>query len=122
MAAWTVKRVLSGRVRYSPDTGGMPRFAQFEYAITPAIGEAGVVVTKTAQGDANLGKWFPSIKAGLEGGCQCRMSAGEPLAGLQIEITKVVAHPRDTDDLAMRSAGRLLLWQIEHELQEVDNG
>jgi hypothetical protein len=119
MGRWTVTYACSGRVRYSPDGGGKARFAQFEYTATPAPDSQGITVTRGDRADANLDRWYPSIKAGIEEGRQRRLNDGKLIVGIQIEITKVTAHSVDTTESAMKSAGVKLWYQIEEKLREV---
>jgi hypothetical protein len=121
MSTWTIREQHSGRVRYSPDGGGHARFAQFEYTLSSISANTGVIILKGGQPDAQREKWFPNIKAGIERVCQERASDGKAIVGVQIDITKVVAHWADTDEDAMDRAGRMLIrHHLEPRLVEID--
>ncbi len=75
-------------------------------------------MSRGQEGDEALDRWFPSVKAGIERGCERRANSGEPIVGVRIEVTKVSAHPIDTDAKAMECAGRRLLNAIESKLEK----
>ena len=106
----TVVRGVSGLVyRHVKQDGGAGQFAHVVLDVEPADREEGEgFVFRSAVVGGHVPREY--IRA-VESGCQDALAAGplggHPVTGLRVTLTDGATHPRDSSEMAFRTAGRL---------------
>ncbi|MHB9857895.1 elongation factor G [Streptomyces sp. YIM S03343] len=114
----TVVRGVSGLVfRHVKQDGGQGQFAHVVVDVEPLEtdgGDSGSAATGFVFRSAVVGGRVPReyVRA-VEAGCRDALTdgplAGHPVTGLRVTLTDGATHPKDSSDLAFRTAGRLAL-------------
>jgi elongation factor G len=105
----TVVRGVSGLVyRHVKQEGGAGQFAHVVLDVEPlnADDEAGFVFRSTVVGGRVPREYIRAVEAG----CRDTLTEGPlgyPVTGLRVTLTDGATHPKDSSDMAFRTAGRL---------------
>jgi elongation factor G len=112
----TVVRGVSGLVyRHVKQDGGAGQFAQVVLDVEPAgVADQEGFVFRSAVAGGHVPREY--IRA-VEAGCRDALAEGplgHPVTGLRVTLTDGATHPKDSSELAFRTAGRLALREALH--------
>lgn len=80
--------------------GKRPLFAWLDFRLLPS--DSLELAVTTAWLDDADDRWLPAINAAIESFVVSRASIGSPVGFTTIEMTRVISHPIDTDNYAVR--------------------
>ncbi|MER5355807.1 elongation factor G [Kitasatospora sp. NPDC002551] len=112
----TVERGVTGHVhRHVKQDGGAGQFAHVVLDVAPLDGPAeeaegeGFVFASTVTGGRVPKEYVQAVEAGCRDALAEGPLGGHPVTGLRVVLTDGATHPKDSSDLAFRTAGRLAL-------------
>ncbi|HUR08840.1 MAG TPA: elongation factor G [Nonomuraea sp.] len=106
----TVARGVSGFLyRHVKQDGGAGQFAHVVLDVDPLDAADGAVFRSTVVGGRVPREYVRAVEAGCRDALAEGPLGGHPVTGLRITLTDGVTHPKDSSDLAFRTAGRLAL-------------
>ncbi|NEC66693.1 elongation factor G [Streptomyces sp. SID9727] len=111
----TLARGVSGLVyRHVKQDGGAGQFAHVVIDVEPLAAEEGEDAAEFAFGSAVVGGRVPQeyVRA-VEAGCRDALAegplGGHPVTGVRVTLTDGATHPKDSSEMAFRTAGRFAL-------------
>jgi elongation factor G len=111
----TVVRGVTGVVyRHVKQDGGAGQFAHVVLDVEPLEGEAGTTgfaFRSTVTGGRVPQEYVRAVEAGCRDALADGPLGGHPVTGLRVTLTDGATHPKDSSELAFRTAGRLGLRQ-----------
>ncbi|HEX8630169.1 MAG TPA: elongation factor G [Catenuloplanes sp.] len=121
----TVTRGVSGLLyRHVKQDGGAGQFAHVTLDVRPlpiaspevadghgTTGEAGFAFRSTVVGGRVPAEYVRAVEAGCRDALAEGPLGGHPVTGVRVTLTDGATHPKDSSDLAFRTAGRLALRQ-----------
>ncbi len=112
----TVERGVTGHVhRHVKQDGGAGQFAHVVIDVAPLDGPAGqqegegFVFASTVTGGRVPKEYVQAVEAGCRDALAEGPLGGHPVTGLRVTLTDGATHPKDSSDLAFRTAGRAAL-------------
>ncbi|MEQ4716975.1 elongation factor G [Nonomuraea sp. B19D2] len=109
----TVVRGVSGLLyRHVKQDGGAGQFAHVVLDVAPLDGEpggGGFEFGSTVVGGRVPREYVRAVEAGCRDALAGGPLGGHPVTGLRVTLTDGATHPKDSSDLAFRTAGRLAL-------------
>jgi elongation factor G len=103
----TVARGVSGLVyRHVKQDGGAGQFAHVVLDVEPAD-EEGFVFRSAVAGGHVPREYIRAVEAGCRDALAEGPLGGHPVTGLRVTLTDGATHPKDSSELAFRTAGRL---------------
>ena len=103
----TVVRGVSGLLyRHVKQDGGAGQFAHVVLDVAPARG-GGFVFGSAVVGGRVPREYVRAVEAGCRDALAEGPLGGHPVTGLRVMLTDGATHPKDSSDLAFRTAGRL---------------
>ncbi|MFF2950156.1 elongation factor G [Kitasatospora sp. NPDC057965] len=111
----TVERGVTGHVhRHVKQDGGAGQFAHVVLDVAPLDGpagqqEGGFVFASTVTGGRVPKEYVQAVEAGCRDALAEGPLGGHPVTGLRVVLTDGATHPKDSSELAFRTAGRLAL-------------
>ncbi|WP_216899350.1 elongation factor G [Nocardia alni] len=110
----TVVRGVSGLLyRHVKQDGGAGQFAHVVLDVAP-LGECGTTgfeFTSTVVGGHVPREYVRAVEAGCRDALEAGPLGGHPVTGVRVVLTDGATHPKDSSELAFRTAGRLALHQ-----------
>jgi len=106
----TVVRGVSGLVyRHVKQTGGAGQFAHVVLDVEPADAEdeEGFVFRSDVAGGRVPREYIRAVEAGCRDAMADGPLGGHPVTGLRVTLTDGATHPKDSSEMAFRTAGRL---------------
>jgi len=110
----TVVRGVSGLVyRHVKQTGGAGQFAHVVLDVEPADveDEEGFVFRSDVAGGRVPREYIRAVEAGCRDAMAAGPLGGHPVTGLRVTLTDGATHPKDSSEMAFRTAGRLGLLE-----------
>ncbi|MGW6500469.1 GTP-binding protein [Nonomuraea angiospora] len=105
----TVVRGVSGLLyRHVKQDGGAGQFAHVVLDVEPLDGD-GFEFASTVVGGRVPREYVRAVEAGCRDALADGPLGGHPVTGLRVTLTDGATHPKDSSDLAFRTAGRLAL-------------
>ncbi|MET8701215.1 elongation factor G [Kitasatospora sp. NPDC004723] len=111
----TVERGVTGHVhRHVKQDGGAGQFAHVVLDVAPLDGpagqqEGGFVFASAVTGGRVPKEYVQAVEAGCRDALAEGPLGGHPVTGLRVVLTDGATHPKDSSELAFRTAGRLAL-------------
>ncbi|WP_405363015.1 elongation factor G [Kitasatospora sp. NBC_00085] len=108
----TIAGGVSGLVyRHVKQDGGAGQFAHIVLDVAPLDGEGaeGFVFRSTVTGGRVPKEYVQAVEAGCRDALAEGPLGGHPVTGVLVTLTDGATHPKDSSDLAFRTAGRLAL-------------
>ncbi|MFD1542014.1 elongation factor G [Nonomuraea guangzhouensis] len=106
----TVARGVSGLLyRHVKQDGGAGQFAHVVLDVDPLDAADGAVFHSTVVGGRVPREYVRAVEAGCRDALADGPLGGHPVTGLRITLTDGATHPKDSSELAFRTAGRLAL-------------
>ncbi|MFE2111663.1 elongation factor G, partial [Kitasatospora sp. NPDC059463] len=112
----TVRSGVTGHVhRHVKQEGGAGQFAHVVLDVAPPAGPAGqeegegFVFASTVTGGRVPTEYVRAVEAGCRDALAEGPLGGHPVTGLRVVLTDGATHPKDSSELAFRTAGRLAL-------------
>ncbi|MFC5665142.1 elongation factor G [Kitasatospora misakiensis] len=112
----TVERGVTGHVhRHVKQDGGAGQFAHVVIDVAPLDGPAGeqegegFAFVSTVTGGRVPKEYVQAVEAGCRDALAEGPLGGHPVTGLRVTLTDGATHPKDSSDLAFRTAGRAAL-------------
>ncbi len=110
----TVVRGVSGLLyRHVKQDGGAGQFAHVVLDVAP-LGECGTTgfeFASTVVGGHVPREYIRAVEAGCRDALEAGPLGGHPVTGVRVVLTDGATHPKDSSELAFRTAGRLALHQ-----------
>ncbi|MCA2225475.1 elongation factor G [Nonomuraea aurantiaca] len=104
----TVERGVSGFLyRHVKQDGGAGQFAHVVLDVDPLDVADGVVFRSTVVGGRVPREYVRAVEAGCRDALADGPLGGHPVTGLRITLTDGATHPKDSSEMAFRTAGRL---------------
>jgi hypothetical protein len=122
MMVRTVHRSWSGEYRPIINFGGRVCFCPFAFTVSPAGDCDGVVVAGSVGANESVGRWLPSLAAGMKRYCLERQADGVLLTGIRVEVHAVKTHPVDTSEHGVEFLAASFMHEVERESVEVAEG
>lgn len=105
-----VARGVSGMLyRHVKQEGGAGQFAHVVLDVEPLDAAAGFVFRSTVAGGRVPREYVRAVAAGCLDALAGGPLGGHPVTGLRVTLTDGATHPKDSSELAFRTAGRLAL-------------
>ncbi|WP_182899219.1 elongation factor G [Microbispora sp. H10830] len=106
----TVVRGVSGLLyRHVKQDGGAGQFAHVVLDVEPLQHDAGFVFRSTVTGGRVPREYVGAVEAGCRDALAEGPLGGHPVTGLRVTLTDGATHPKDSSEMAFRTAGRLAL-------------
>ncbi|XVQ83118.1 elongation factor G [Microbispora siamensis] len=106
----TVVRGVSGLLyRHVKQDGGAGQFAHVVLDVEPLEHDAGFVFRSTVTGGRVPREYVGAVEAGCRDALAEGPLGGHPVTGLRVTLTDGATHPKDSSEMAFRTAGRLAL-------------
>ncbi len=106
----TVVRGVSGLLyRHVKQDGGAGQFAHVVLDVEPLEHDAGFVFRSTVTGGRVPREYVGAVEAGCRDALAAGPLGGHPVTGLRVTLTDGATHPKDSSEMAFRTAGRLAL-------------
>ncbi|MBX6385694.1 MAG: elongation factor G [Microbispora sp.] len=106
----TVVRGVSGLLyRHVKQDGGAGQFAHVVIDVEPLHHDDGFVFRSTVTGGRVPREYIGAVEAGCRDALAEGPLGGHPVTGLRVTLTDGATHPKDSSELAFRTAGRLAL-------------
>ncbi|MFI9551895.1 elongation factor G [Nonomuraea endophytica] len=116
----TVRRGVSGLLyRHVKQDGGAGQFAHVEITVEPAGGSGGFVFRSAVTGGRVPREYVGAVEAGCRDALAEGPLGGHPVTGLRVTLTDGATHPKDSSELAFRTAGRLALREALRQCEMV---
>jgi elongation factor G len=104
----TVERGVSGFLyRHVKQDGGAGQFAHVVLDVDPLDAADGAVFRSTVVGGRVPREYVRAVEAGCRDALADGPLGGHPVIGLRITLTDGATHPKDSSEMAFRTAGRL---------------
>jgi len=113
----TVVRGVSGLLyRHVKQDGGAGQFAHVVLDVEPADAEneEGFVFRSAVVGGRVPREYIRAVEAGCRDALTAGPLGGHPVTGLRVTLTDGATHPKDSSEMAFRTAGRLGLREALH--------
>ncbi|MEU6432185.1 elongation factor G [Microbispora sp. NPDC046973] len=106
----TVVRGVSGLLyRHVKQDGGAGQFAHVVLDVEPLEHDAGFVFRSAVTGGRVPREYVGAVEAGCRDALAEGPLGGHPVTGLRVTLTDGATHPKDSSEMAFRTAGRLAL-------------
>ncbi|MFB7583998.1 elongation factor G [Streptomyces hydrogenans] len=106
----TVVRGVTGLLhRHVKQDGGAGQFAHVVLDVAPLGGEEEFAFTSTVTGGRVPQEYVRAVEAGCRDALAEGPLGGHPVTGVRVTLTDGVTHPKDSSELAFRTAGRSAL-------------
>ncbi|WP_405394095.1 elongation factor G [Microbispora hainanensis] len=106
----TVVRGVSGLLyRHVKQDGGAGQFAHVVLDVEPLDHDAGFEFRSTVTGGRVPREYVGAVEAGCRDALAEGPLGGHPVTGLRVTLTDGATHPKDSSEMAFRTAGRLAL-------------
>ncbi len=106
----TVVRGVSGFLyRHVKQDGGAGQFAHVVLDVQPWEGDEPMTFASTVVGGRVPGEYVRAVEAGCRDALAEGPVGGHPVTGVRVTLTDGATHPKDSSELAFRTAGRFAL-------------